>query len=173
MSINHQHVAIPLPITHPKLRDYLPLAVVVCVIVGATLAVCAQTSFTFNHILGYSMGFFFLLFGMFKLLDLRNFAMGYREYDLITKNLPAWGYVYPFVELGLGGLFLLGDTEPRLLITTILLSVLTCVSVAIKLAKKEVIQCVCLGNILKVPLTYVSLVEYGLMGLMAVAMLFV
>jgi hypothetical protein len=118
------------------------------------------------------MGYFFVVFGAFKLLDLKNFAMGYAEYDLLTKNLPAWGFVYPFVELALGGLFLLGSPTKTTLIITILLSGLTVISVGLKLAKHEVIHCVCLGNILKVPLTYVSLVEYAIMGAMAVVMLF-
>lgn len=159
-----------LPVAHPKLGDYIPLLSVFAVIALATLAVCAKIGFSPDTVLGYSMGFFFLVFGLFKVLDLRMFAMGYREYDVIAKNLPAWGYVYPFVELGLAGLYLSGDTSPQTLLITIALSAITVVSVALKLAKHETVLCVCLGNVLKVPLTYVSLMEYAAMALMAVAM---
>jgi hypothetical protein len=84
-----------------------------------------------------------------------------------------WGYIYPFVELSLGGLYLLGMSDTQTLLTTISLSAITVASVWIKLRKKEVIHCVCLGNLLRVPLTYVSLVEYAFMGVMAIAMFFV
>lgn len=171
MDHSHNHTSTPnLPVTHPSLRDYVPLLSVFAVIIFATLAVCTKVGFTPDTVLGYSMGFFFLIFGLFKLLDISMFAHGYREYDLIAKNLPAWGYVYPFVELGLGGLYLAGDASPETLYLTIALSLITVASVSIKLAKRELVQCVCLGNVLRVPLTYVSLAEYAAMALMAVAM---
>lgn len=164
------HAPANLPVTNPKLRDYVPLMSVFAAIIFATVAVCVKVGFTPDTVLGYSMGFFFLIFGLFKVLDLPMFAHGYREYDLIAKNLPAWGYAYPFIELGLGGLYLAGDTSAQTLYITIALSLVTVVSVSIKLAKRELVQCVCLGNVLRVPLTYVSLAEYAAMALMAVAM---
>lgn len=164
------HAPTNLPVTNPKLRDYVPLASVFAVIIFATIAVCTKVGFTPDTVLGYSMGFFFLIFGLFKVLDLAMFAHGYREYDLIAKNLPAWGYVYPFIELGLGGLYLASDTSAETLLITIALSIITVAGVSIKLAKRELVQCVCLGNVLRVPLTYVSLAEYAAMALMAAAM---
>lgn len=164
------HAPTNLPVTNPKLRDYVPLASVFAVIIFATIAVCTKVGFTPDTVLGYSMGFFFLIFGLFKVLDLAMFAHGYREYDLIAKNLPAWGYVYPFIELGLGGLYLAGGTSAETLLITIALSIITVAGVSIKLAKRELVQCVCLGNVLRVPLTYVSLAEYAAMALMAAAM---
>lgn len=162
-----------IPPAKPSLRDYVPLMLVITGIIAATLITCAFTSYSLYNLLGYSMGYFFVVFGLFKVIDIRNFAMGYAEYDLITKNLPPWGYIYPFVELALGVAFLLGWADRRVLGITFLLSLLTVVSVWLKLRKHEQIHCVCLGNLLKVPLTYVSLVEYAIMGLMAVAMFFI
>lgn len=162
-----------LPVAHPKLKDYAPLFVVVAVILLGTLSVCSVIGFNAQNLLGYSMGFFFLIFGMFKVLDLGMFAMGYREYDLIAKRFAAWGYVYPFVELALAAAYLAGLNQPWLHIVTLVFSVLIIIGVAIKLAKHEVVLCVCLGNLLKVPLTHVSLVEYAAMGAMAAAMLLI
>ena len=51
------------------------------------------------------------------------------------------------------------------------MSLIICLSVLIKLAKHEKFQCLCLGTVLKVPLTIVSLVEYAAMGIMAAVML--
>jgi copper chaperone CopZ len=50
----------------------------------------------------YFMAGFFLVFSFFKFLDLKGFAESYAMYDVIAKRIPAWGYIYPFVELGLG-----------------------------------------------------------------------
>lgn len=168
--MDHSH-HVNLPVTNPTFKDYVPLMLVIASIIAATLITCIFTSYTLNNLLGYSMGYFFIVFGLFKVIDIRNFAMGYAEYDLITKNLPVWAYVYPFVELFLGMLYLLGDPSRGTLWATIALSLITVVSVWLKLRKHEQIHCVCLGNLLKVPLTYVSLVEYAIMGLMAVVML--
>lgn len=162
-----------LPKTKPGFKDYVPLLLVIGIVILGTVAVCTKIGFSPAHLLGYSMGFFFLIFGMFKVLDLGMFAMGYREYDLLAKNVPVWGYIYPFIELALGAAYLTSLNEPWLNMLTLTLSVLTVISVSIKLAKHETIHCVCLGNILKVPLTYVSLIEYAVMGLMAIVMLFV
>lgn len=170
--MDHSHHT-NIPVTNPTFKDYIPLIVVIFGIIVATIITCAYVGFTPKHLLGYSMGYFFIVFGLFKALDLNNFARGYLEYDLITQKLPAWGYIYPFIELSLGGLYLLGMSDAQTLLTTISLSLITVISVWIKLRKKEVIHCVCLGNLLRVPLTYVSLVEYAIMGLMAVAMFFV
>lgn len=169
--MNHAEHAKTIPPMHPKLPDYIPLILVISGIIAATLVTCLLTIFNLDNLFRYSMGYFFIVFGAFKLADLRNFAMGYGEYDLITKNLPAWGYLYPFVELSLGGLYLFGTTDSRVDFIALLLSALTVLSVWLKLRKHETIHCVCLGNLLKVPLTYISLVEYAIMGLMALVMI--
>lgn len=165
---HHHHTSnLPLPVTNPTLRDYLPLATVIAIIVWGAGAASWQAGFSLDHLLGFLMGFFFLIFGLFKLLDLPNFAMGYREYDLIAARFPAWGLGYPFIEVSLGGLYIAGVQAPWLDGATLLMSLLIVAGVAKKLAKHELIHCVCLGNILKVPLTYVSLVEYAVMAAMA------
>jgi hypothetical protein len=117
------------------------------------------------------MGYFFLFFALFKIIDLHGFKEGYAHYDVIAQKVPLWGYVYPFVELALGILYLLNFQHPLLYWVTIAITLVNVVSVSIKLAKKESFMCACLGTVLKVPLTTVTLVEYGLMGLMAVGML--
>ena len=51
--------------------------------------------------MNHFMGGFFLAFSFFKLLDLNGFAESYKMYDIVAKKIPFWGYLYPFVELGL------------------------------------------------------------------------
>lgn len=48
------------------------------------------------------MAGFFLTFSFFKMLDLNGFAESYSMYDIVAKKIKAWGYIYAFIELGLG-----------------------------------------------------------------------
>jgi thiosulfate dehydrogenase (quinone) large subunit len=71
------------------------------------------------------LGFLFLFFGMAKLSGLKGFANGL-AYDFARTWLPHWllvtyGYLLPFVEVGLGAMLLLGLARNRVLIATGLL----------------------------------------------------
>lgn len=157
--------------TKYSLRDYVPLIVVFAVIALSSAAHVYVTGATVSSWSMALMGYFFLFFALFKLIDLSGFKDGFAHYDIIAKRVPIWGYIYPFVELGLGLLYLLAFQDPLLYVVTILITVVNVISVLIKLAKKEVFMCACLGTVLKVPLTTVTLIEYGLMGIMAIGML--
>lgn len=144
---------------------------VITFVIGSALILAYRTQFTVNQIMTDGMGFFFLYFALFKLITLSDFAMGYQEYDLIAQRFKPWAWAYPFIEAILGTLFLLNYTTPLILWLTLILTAINCAGIIMKLAKREIFQCVCLGTVLKVPLTIVSLVEYALMGVMAIAML--
>lgn len=157
--------------TGHSIGDYVPLLVVFGFVgVSSALHVAAAGS-SLQHWMSAIMGYFFVYFSLFKLIDLPGFAEGFRHYDILAQRLPGWAWVYPFVELGLGVLYLLGVDTAGLHLATLLVTTLNVMSVAVKLAKKEVFMCACLGTVLKVPLTTVTLIEYGIMGLMAGAML--
>lgn len=51
------------------------------------------------------MGFFFLGFALFKLLDVTGFANAFSTYDVIAIRSPLYSLLYPWIELGLGILF--------------------------------------------------------------------
>lgn len=168
---HHNHDASD--ILKPKWTDWLPLMVVIGFIVASTITVATLTAFTLYNLLTFSMGFFFLYFAMFKLINLPGFVEGYHEYDIIAMRQKSWGYVYPFIELALGVLYLAAVNDIWLHVFTIILTAINCTGIIIKLAKKEKFYCACLGTVLKVPLTKVSLVEYAAMGVMAIAMIFI
>lgn len=160
------------PANH-SIKDYVPLLVVFAFIAVSSAAHVAVMGNTFANWMAAVMGYFFLFFALFKFIDLPGFKEGFSHYDILAKRIPLWGYAYPFVELALGVLYLLNVREPFLYIVTIVVTLLNVVGVAIKLAKKEAFMCACLGTVLKVPLTTVTLIEYGIMGVMAFAMLFI
>ena len=167
---NHSHDIPPKKIKR-HWSDWLPLGVVVSFIILLTFLAMSITATTVDNFLTLSMGYFFTLFSLFKLLDLRAFVAGYREYDLVSKAWPSWAYLYPFLELWLGALYLSDNASLPVHVVTIIISLLTCLSVGLSMRKKQSLHCACLGTILKVPLTTISIAEYALMALMAVFML--
>lgn len=169
---NHGH-GNDLQIPKTPWTDWLPLIVVFAFIAGSTAVVSNLVGWSLYNVLSVSMGFIFIYFALFKLINLPGFAMGYQEYDLIAKRSKSWAYAYPFIEVLLGALYLGLVDNVWLHLFTIVLTVVNCLGIAIKLAKREVFQCACLGTVLKVPLTKVSLVENAAMGLMAGVMLFI
>ena len=66
---------------------------------------------------------------------------------------------------------LLGIVAPWLLWSEFVVMGFSGIGVAVKLAKREPFQCVCLGTLLKVPLTSVTLIEDFGMAILAVIML--
>ncbi len=150
--------------------SYRPLAVVIGMIllVAAVLGVRDQIAgeWSLTDAIHRFMVGFFLVFAGFKLVDLKGFAAGYQTYDLLASRVPAYGYVYPFIELGFGLAMILWPTNIPLLWAEVAVMSFSGLGVAIKLAKKEPFQCACLGTFLKVPLTKVTLIEdFGMAGL--------
>ncbi|MGB6269865.1 MAG: MauE/DoxX family redox-associated membrane protein [Olleya sp.] len=117
------------------------------------------------------MGLFYIVFSFFKLLDLKGFPKSFKMYDPLAKVLPAYGWVYPFLELVLGVLFLMRIQIPLALIITVIILGITTVGVTKTLLDKKAIQCACLGTALKLPMTKATFIENTIMLIMAVWML--
>lgn len=158
-------------------RSYGPLIVIFLVLTLATLALSANDvisdDFSFERSITYFMAGFFLVFSGFKLIDLKGFKEGYSTYDLIAQRIPAYGYVYPFLELIFGLLMLVSFHPPWLLWTEFAVMAVSGVGVFIKIIKKEEFQCLCLGTFLKVPLTHITLIEDFGMAFLALLLLLV
>ncbi len=116
------------------------------------------------------MGVFFLAFGTLKVINLRTFARSYRAYDHLARFVPAWGYVYPFVELVLGILFLMQVGVFAISGITFLLMTQKAYSVASSLVVGKQPTCACLGGFFSIPITWVTVAEDTVMGLMGLGM---
>lgn len=117
------------------------------------------------------MAGFFLTFSLFKMLDLKAFASSYAMYDVVAKQIPAWGYIYAFVELGLG-LAYAADFEPLAtnIVTAVVMSV-SLIGVLQSVLNKKKIQCACLGAVFNLPMSTVTIIEDALMIVMSLAMI--
>lgn len=159
-----------------KWSDYIPLLVIVAL---TLLAACAK-QYAYAAGAGWDwmkwmhdfMGFFLVVFSMFKFFNLEGFADGFQMYDLLAKPLRAYAYAYPFIELALG-LGYLAHWQPRAIyLATILVMVFGSLGVINALRKGLDLECACMGTVLKVPLSTVALLEDLGMAVMAAGMLF-
>ena len=158
-------------------RNYVPLIAIFALLFAATAVVAwkdyAAGDFSIRTTISNFMAGFFLVFAGFKLMDLQGFAHGYASYDLLAQRAPAYGYLYPFIELSFG-LLMLADIEPAALLWTEFgVMAFSGLGVVIKLAKRERFQCACLGTFLKLPLTNITLVEDFGMAALALVLLFI
>lgn len=117
------------------------------------------------------MGLFYIVFSFFKLLDLKGFPESFRMYDPLAKVIPVYGWIYPFIEVVLGLMFLMRFQTTFALVLTIIVLGITTIGVTKTLIDKKAIQCACLGTALKLPMTKATFIENTIMLIMAISML--
>jgi len=151
---------------------YKPLLLVVAYVLGATaLSESIHGSFVWQRAMSYFMGYFFLGFAFFKLLDVTAFADAFGMYDIIAKRSRSYAVLYPWIELTLG-LFFVTRTAPTLAnVLTVIVMAVGLVGVIAALREKRTIQCACLGTVFNLPMTVVTVIENGAMIAMATTML--
>ena len=113
------------------------------------------------------MGGFFVTFSFFKLLDPRGFADAYRGYDLVARAVPVYGFVYPFIELGLGLAYLANVAPMAVNSITLVVMAVSLAGVLRAVLSKRAIRCACLGTVFRLPMSTVTIIEDGLMLAMA------
>jgi hypothetical protein len=152
---------------------YLPL--IILILLSALSAAAIQLSRTGSVGLMSGMhdfmGMFLVIFSMFKLFDLSGFADGFEKYDLLAKRFRPYGFVYPFFELGLGLAYFARWQMTGIYMATIVLMVFGATGVLTALKQGLDINCPCMGTVLDVPLSTVTLTEDFGMAIMALVML--
>ncbi len=117
------------------------------------------------------MGVFLVVFSLLKLFDLRGFQRGFQMYDLGARIVPAYALIYPFIELCLGLLFLSGVALELAAWASMAVFGFGALGVTLALRRGLNINCPCMGSILAVPLSTVTLTEDIAMVAMAAWML--
>ena len=154
------------------LKKLLPLIIIFVLISIFTVAMSfIPEELTALYVMRMFMAGFFLIFGFVKVIRLSGFVMAYKKYDIIAKRSTAYAYLYPFIELGLGVLFLTGFQLMIAAIITIIIMSIGIIGVTQKLLAKEEVQCACLGVVFKLPMTYVTFAENSLMIIMGIVMI--
>jgi hypothetical protein len=177
---NNQQSLSPEQNNSPKsniLKDYQPLIVIISFIalitIILTLRNLIQGNFSLEQTMSYFMAGFFLTFSAVKFMDLKGFAQAYSTYDLLAQKLSAYGYIYPVLELLLGVGYILFPGSNAMNTAAFSLMTFSGIGVGLNLLRGNKFNCACLGTLLKVPLTKVTLIEDFGMALMALLMILI
>jgi hypothetical protein len=149
--------------------EYLKFVGIMLSILGISIFIAANTALPF---LESFMGVFFIQFASFKLAQLKEFAYGFQSYDLLAKRSLKYSYFYPFMQFGFGVLYIAGAGSLYLDVAVLVVSLVSGAGVLNSLIKKQKVHCVCLGNVIKLPLSTISFVEDFGMAAMAIVMIF-
>lgn len=155
-----------------KLATYYPLILIVTfILAGCAILQFRTGTWDWMAYMADFMGGFFVVFGFFKLLDLRGFADAFQTYDIIASKSRSYGFIYPFIEVALGVAFLLRFEPLWTNVVTLIVMLVGSAGVLKSLLDKREIQCACLGTVFDLPMTTVTLVEDVGMAAMAAAMI--
>ncbi len=155
-----------------SIATYKPLIMIVLFVLSVSFLVQYPfEEFSIMLWLRHFMAGFFIVFAFFKLLNLEGFANSYRMYDIVAAKWKGWGYIYPFVELALGLLYLINIAPMYTNLATVVILGVSSIGVIKSNLDKKKIKCACLGDVFNLPMSTVTIVEDLTMVAMAGAML--
>jgi len=156
------------------LATYKPILLIFAYISTISI-IAAYSSAGFNTMqaMNVFMAGFFLTFSFFKMLDLQGFAESYAMYDIVAKKWNSWGYIYAFIELGLGIAYAINFQPLLTNILTVVVMGISIVGVLQSVLNKRTIKCACLGAVFNLPMSTVTIIEDGLMIGMAATMIII
>ena len=154
------------------LATYKPILLIFAYILLVVLTVeFTKGGFELHRFMPNFMAGFFLVFSFFKLLNLQSFADSYAMYDLLAMRFKPYGYLYAFIELGLGISYLLAWQPTLTNWLTLIVMTFSSLGVIRAVTNKQKIRCACLGAVSNLPMSTVTVIEDLLMAGMALWML--
>ncbi|SFA49228.1 Heavy-metal-associated domain-containing protein [Pedobacter suwonensis] len=168
------------PVSHNEMVEearswaetYKPILLIFGYVTAISLVVSWQdNAINFMLFMRIFMTGFFLTFSFFKMLNLKAFAESYAMYDIVAKKFGAWGYIYAFIELGLGLSFALNLSPVVVNWVTLIVMTVSILGVLESVLNKKKIRCACLGAVFNLPMSTVTIVEDAIMIAMSAAML--
>lgn len=154
-----------------KIKQLKPLFIILGYIFIASILLNYENWNSSNAMLDF-MGLFYVIFSFFKILDIKGFSMSFSMYDPLAKQVPIYGYIYPFIEVLLGMMFLIRFKVNIALMLTVIVLGITTIGVTQTLINKRSIKCACLGTTLNLPMTEATFIENALMIIMAFTLIF-
>ena len=129
-----------------------------------------QTTVTF---LQWYLGVFMLAFAAVKLLDYKMFVLAFSTYDYVAKRAKAYAYIYPFILLGLSGMYLLDVLPYFRNIATLIVALAASIGVTQDVfIKRNQLSCGIRGRVIKMPFTTMSLIEVAALAVVSALSLF-
>ena len=168
-AVNHSEM---MEQTRSWFETYKPILLISAYILLVTVLIqITNPVFNWMQWMQHFMAAFFLIFSFFKFLNLKAFSESYAMYDIVAKQVPAWGYLYAFVELGLGISYLMNFNPFVTNLVTLVVMSISIIGVLQSVLSKKRIQCACLGAVFNLPMSTVTIIEDGLMIGMSAGML--
>lgn len=168
-AVNHSEM---MEQTRSWFETYKPILLISGYILLVTVLIqVTNPVFNWMQWMQHFMAAFFLIFSFFKFLNLKAFSESYAMYDVVAKQVPAWGYLYAFVELGLGISYLMNFNPFVTNLVTLVVMSVSIIGVLQSVLNKKRIQCACLGAVFNLPMSTVTIIEDGLMIGMSAGML--
>ncbi len=120
------------------------------------------------------MGVFMATFAVFKFIGYKAFAAAFANYDIVARRFSLYGKLFPFIQVSLALLYLLDVLPVGRNILVAAITGIAAIGVFKEVKKRKTgVHCACLGNIIKLPLSTVSLIEDVTMFVMAITMLMI
>lgn len=152
------------PSLKDKVKTYRP--VIVTGFLSLAIAVALSLSETVPFMDGF-MGTALILLAFLKLLSLDKFGEIFRQYDPAAKRLSVYADAYPFIEAGLGILFLSGYFPLFANFALMVIFAINTIGVFRVIKSGSKVQCGCVGASFALPVGKVTLAENLLMICMA------
>jgi len=152
--------------------EYIKFVAVILGVLTAAWFVAGPAGFASVEYVMAVMGIFLIVFALFQLVGYRSFVGMFPEYDPIARVVPFYAYAYPFIGLILGAFYLFDIGGAWRDGVTALILLVGAVGVYMNIRKDTTRpHCACLGNIIKLPLSWITFFEDAVMGAMALIML--
>jgi len=116
-----------------------------------------KTTLTFMQ---WYMGVFMFTFAVVKLLDYKMFVFAFSTYDFVAKRVKAYANVYPFIILGLSGMYIIDILPYFRNVATLIVALVASIGVVQDVyIKRNQLSCGILGRVIRLPFTTMSLIE--------------
>lgn len=153
------------------LSRYAPILALIAVSLVAALAIAIGFGGAVGMTFHAFMGFFLCFSAVSKFIDLPGFAEGFSRFDLFATRWRGYGFLFPFLELGLGLGYFSFVTPARFYVATALVFTFALAGVLSARHRGVDIATSGLGSGLRAPLGVVILVESGLMTVLAMVLM--
>lgn len=168
---HHEHVPTKKTLKQ-RIKQYRVLIIAIIVVfVFAGIATVVEGYLELHVFMQYLMAGYFLVFGIMQTVSLKKSAKMLQQYDTIAKLVPAYGYIFPPLQIALGIAYVLWISPILVNAIAATLIFFTLIGIIDVLEQKKVVRCGCLGESMKVSVGWVTLVENAIMFVMASGML--
>jgi len=151
-------------------KKTLLIALLIVLLSSILIQVPLENFLLDNWMISY-MGIFFLIFSFLKLIDIKGFSVTFSRYDMISKIIPSFAIIYPFLELVLALSFLSKSFLFIAYLLTLIFMTSQFIGVFISLQRKEIIRCACMGSSINLEISYLTLFENFIMIVMSFYMI--